>query len=166
MASIDVIKTASLLNVATDGYILTTSAAVSVDVSVAGSPGNLSPEGFIPGGIAKWVDRSSGISLGFPVFTLSSRAPTKTSRVTRVLAKYIVPTLETAVVGVPPTKAYEHVANIEFLLPERGSAAERLAFYSRTLSLMVRRIAASDLTPVDLTGTPLIDAVLLLDKPY
>lgn len=173
MAAIAQIKVSSVIDLTAALFLVTTnSATIGADVTVSGSPGPLDPEGFIPNGVAKWVDRGCGIAIGMPSFTLSSRAPTKTSRVTRVQTKYIQPTMEVTSpstgtgIQPAPTKAYECTWNSEFLIPERATLAERTAFYSRCISLMVRKIQANDSSPIDVTGTPVIDAVLLLDKPY
>lgn len=171
MGAIAQIKKCSRLDLVL-GYVNSTDPVIVSDVSVAGSPGPLDPEGFGSNGVAKWIDRACGIVIGMPYFTLFSRAPTKTSRITRVNSKYVHPVLEvtspSTSTGIQPspTKAYELTWNNEFLIPERATLAERTAFYSACLSLMVRRTQASDGIPTDTTGTPLIDAVLLLDKPY
>lgn len=178
MAAIAPIKLSSILLDATTlaagtaPSMLSLSATIGVDVSITGSPGNLDPEGFVPNGVAKWVDRSSGIQIGYPSLTVSSRAPTKTSRVTRIIAKYVSPTMEitspatSTGIQPAPTKAYDAICNVEFVLPERMTLAERTAFYSRCLSLFLARIQASDASPSDATGSPLPAMVLNLDKPY
>jgi len=162
MAAIAPIKKSSILGT----LIRSTSATVGIDVSAAGSPGNLDPEGFDTNGVATWVDRNGGSQIGYPKLTLLSRAPTKTSRVTRVSMKFVQPILE----QVPPatvfTKAYDLTANLEFLLPERSTLAERTAFLSVVTSLFMVTINASDDVPTDLTGSPLPNAILTLDKPY
>lgn len=82
-------------------------------------------------GVAKLVDRSSGISIGFPALTLSVRSPSKTSRNYRVTGKIVVPTLEATApstasgIQPAPTKAYDCLATIEIVLPERSTLAER-----------------------------------------
>lgn len=168
MAAIATIKLSSILG----GTVRTTSATAGVDVSTSGSPGNLDPEGFTPQGIAKWVDRSCGIQIGYPYLTLSSRPPTKTSRITRVQMKYVSPTLEqtspSTSTGIQPapTKAYDITFNGEFLIPERATLAERTAFLSRVVSLFFDTINASDDVPTDSTGSPIPNAVKLLDKPF
>lgn len=171
MSAIAAIKKASILDLVT-GFSRTTSATLAEDITVSGSPGDLSPIGFNPMGIATWVDRSSGIAIGFPTFTLSVRPPSKTSRLTRVMGKFVQPVLE-ATSGITgtgfqpaPTIAYNLVWNSEFLLPERSTLAERTAFFSVCLSLMLRKVNASDDGPSTSTGSPLIDAVLTYDRPY
>jgi hypothetical protein len=130
------------------------------------------PEGFQLPGVARWVDRSSGIAVGYPNITLSVRAPTKTSRVYKVMAKISLPTLEqtsaSTATGIQPmpTRAYDHSAILEFMLPERGALWERQALLDTCLSLMVATITASDGSPSDLTGSPLRAAIENFDPPY
>jgi hypothetical protein len=144
---------------------LTTSATVSVDKT-------LNPEGFILPGIAKWVDRSGGIAIGYPALTMSVRPPSKDSRLTRVQAKLVVPTLEqtsaSTATGIQPapTKAYDCTANLEFMLPERSTLAERTALFNLVCSLFATTITASDASPSDSTGSPLSAAVLNGEAVY
>lgn len=90
-----------------------------------------SPERIDPAGVAKFVDRVTGIAIGFPVLTLATRSPSKGSRNYRVTGKLVVPTLEvtspSTASGIQPapTKAYELIATFEFVLPERSTLAER-----------------------------------------
>lgn len=142
----------------------TTSATVGVDKTY-------DPEGFIAPGVARWVDRSGGVAVGFPSITLSVRPPNKASRVYRVVAKITSPTLETvgnAYNGITPgpTKAYENACIMEWLLPERSTSAERIAFFSYVRSLFATTIQASDAAPSDATGSPLLAAVTNFDAPY
>lgn len=143
----------------------TTSATVGVDRT-------FSPEGFSLPGVAKWVDRSGGIQIGFPTLTLSVRAPTKESRITRVQAKLVVPTLEvtspSTATGIQPapTKAYDCTANLEVMLPERSTLAERTVLFNNLLSLLCTTIQASDALPTDATGSPLIPAILNMEAVY
>lgn len=100
MPAIASIKTSSIL-ASTES---TSSATVSVDKT-------FDPEGFIAPGVARWVDRSAGVAVGFPYLSLSVRPPKKASRIYRVTAKLGLPTLETvgnAYNGITPgpTKAY------------------------------------------------------------
>jgi hypothetical protein len=132
----------------------TTSATVGVDKT-------FNPEGFISPGVARWVDRSGGIAIGYPSITMSIRPPTKTSRLYKVVAKVTLPTLEqtspSTASGIQPapTKAYDCSCVMEFMLPERSTLAERQALFSLVASQFARRINASDDTPTDLTGNPL-----------
>jgi len=146
-------------------YGTTNDAAVSVNAT-------FDPEGFDPKGIARWVNRAGGIPVGYPNLTLSVRRPTAGSRMYKVMVKLAVPTLEvtapTTVTGIQPapTKAYDCACVMEFMLPERSTLAERTALFNLVHSLFLGRIKASDLSPSDDTGAPLLAAVLNFDPPY
>lgn len=151
----------------------TLDAAVSIDISSAGSPGQLAPTGYIPGTpIARWEDRSCGITVGFPVFTMSVRKPTKDSNVTRVALKYVSPTLaqtspSTSTGYQPaPAKAYEITANVEFIIPQQCTRLERIKFLSRLVSLFAGEISASDGSPLTATVSPIKSAVVDGEVPF
>lgn len=82
-------------------------------------------------GVAKFADRATGIAIGFPALTFSLRSPNKTSRNYKLMAKVVVPTLEVTSPSTAsglqpaPTKAYDLIATIEFVLPERSTSVER-----------------------------------------
>jgi len=90
-----------------------------------------SPVNIDAGGVARWADRSSGIAIGFPVISQSLRNPTKGSRNYRMTAKVQLPVLEVTSPGTAtgiqpaPTKAYDLLATIELVLPERSTLAQR-----------------------------------------
>jgi hypothetical protein len=144
---------------------LTTSATVGVDST-------LNPEGINPQGVASWVDRSGGIAIGYPRLTMSVRPPTKASRVYKVTAKLVLPTLEqtspSTMTGIQPapTKAYDCMAVMEFFLPERSTLAERQKLFSEVASLFARTVNASDGSPTDATGSPLENAVTTFEPVY
>jgi len=81
--------------------------------------------------IATWKDKASGILLAQPVLTLSTRRANKTSKVTKVTARLVLPVLETlntsAASGVnpAPTLAYSLTMNCEMLFPDRSTLQER-----------------------------------------
>lgn len=82
-------------------------------------------------GVAKWADRSGGIALGYPVMTMSVRQPTKGSRSTKISLKVVTPILEvtspSTATGIQPapTKAFDLLATVEMVLPERSTLAQR-----------------------------------------
>jgi hypothetical protein len=82
-------------------------------------------------GVAKYADRAGGIALGYPVVTLSVRQPTSGSRTFKIQAKVVTPVLEvtspstSSGIQPAPTKAYDLIANVEFVLPERAALLER-----------------------------------------
>lgn len=145
--------------------VLTTSATVAADKT-------FSPEGFQLPGVARWVDRSGGIAIGYPAFSLSVRAPTKGSRMYKVMAKLVLPTLEqtspstSSGIQPAPTKAYDLTCVMEFMLPERSTLAERTAFFALVHSLFLRTINANDGTPSSTTGSPLENAVTAFEPVY
>jgi len=161
MPAIASVKTSSILS----PTLLSTSATVGVDKT-------FDPEGFNQGGVARWVDRSGGIAVGFPNFSLMLRRPTPGSRMYKVSLKMMLPTLEvtapTTVTGIQPapTKAYDVGCVCEFMLPERSTAAERTALLSHLHSLFATTINANDGSPTDATGSPLTAMVVNLDPPY
>jgi len=144
---------------------LTTSATVGVDTT-------LNPEGINPQGVARWVDRSGGIAIGYPALSMSVRPPTKASRIFKVMAKLVLPTLEqtsaSTMAGIQPapTKAYDCTAVMEFMLPERSTLAERQRLFSCAAALFTRLINASDGTPTDSSGSPLEVAVTTFENVY
>jgi hypothetical protein len=145
--------------------LVTTSGTVSSDST-------LSPEGINPQGVAKWVDRVGGIAIGYPSVTLSVRPPTKASRVWKVTAKYVLPTLEqtspSTATGIQPapTKAYDLTCVMEWMLPERSTLAERQRLFSLVKTLFIRNISASGGSPNNVTGSPLETAVTTYENVY
>ncbi|DAD50366.1 TPA_asm: coat protein [ssRNA phage Gerhypos.2_34] len=155
------VKVSSILS----ATALTTSATVGVDATY-------SPIGYVTPGVARWEDQSSGVSVGFPSFTMSVRPPTKGSRVYKVTAKLSLPTLEaisgTNVGGFTPAqqKAYECQAIVDFLLPERSTSAERAKLLNQLASMFFTTVNASDGSPTDATGSPLLSAVTSYSRPF
>jgi hypothetical protein len=82
-------------------------------------------------GVAKWADRSGGISIGFPQLTYSIKSPTKDSRSYKLTAKVTLPVLEqtspSTATGIQPAPmvAYSLIGNIELVLPERSTLGDR-----------------------------------------
>lgn len=169
MPAIAAIKTAGY-KVSTDTFALST-VGRTIDATT-GVSRTFDPDGFKQAGLARWVDRSSGISIGYPSIELSVRRPINGSKVYRVTLTISLPTLEqtsaSTASGIQPapTKAYEHFCKMEFLLPERGAAWERRAIYDLAHSMFLLTINASDDVPTDSTGNPLFAAVQNFDPPY
>jgi hypothetical protein len=82
-------------------------------------------------GVAKWADRSGGISVGFPTISYSLKSPNQASKSYKLVAKVSLPVLEqtspSTASGIQPapTVAYSLLANIELVLPERSTLADR-----------------------------------------
>lgn len=140
----------------------TTSDSIASDKTFA-------PEGWKPGNVASWVDRSGGIPIGYPRLTFGLRAPTKESRVYKISTKLFVPVLETVdpATGIfGPKLAYDLQMHCDCLIPERATSAERTAFLSLIKGLFSASIFASDGAPESVTGSPLRAGVLLLEDVY
>jgi hypothetical protein len=82
-------------------------------------------------GVAKWADRSTGISVGFPQLSYSLKNPNGTSKNYRLTAKVTLPVLEqtspSTSTGIQPapTVAYNLIANVDIVLPERSTLGDR-----------------------------------------
>lgn len=115
------------------------------------------PVGIDQASVAKWADRSGGIALGFPAVSFSLRAPSKASRNFRLTAKVVTPVLEvtspSTATGIQPapTLAYNLVANVDIILPERSTVAQRkdlLAYLQNYLASTVVESAVEDFEQV------------------
>ncbi len=96
----------------------------------------------IQDGVARWVDRSGGISLGFPVLSMSLRPPTKTSRTYKLMIKVTVPTLEvtspstSSGIQPAPTLAYNDLGTLEMVFHERSTKQQRKNLFAYMLGGM------------------------------
>lgn len=152
---------------------LTTLAAAApiwiTDSATVGTNLTMDPDGFKPGGIATWVDRSGGVALGYNRMSLFIRPPTKESRVSKISYKHFRPVLETIdpAVGVyGPVLAYEGQIHTDIIIPERMTLAERTAMFNAYVSSFLATINASDAVPTDATGSPIIAAIKTLEPVY
>jgi hypothetical protein len=116
-----------------------------------------SPQPDVMSNVARWVDRSGGIALGYPSATLSMRMPTKASRSYKVVAKLVTPVLEvtspstSSGIQPAPTLSYNLIANSEFVLPERSTLQQRkdlFAMFKDYLGDAVLTAAIHDFEPV------------------
>jgi len=171
MSAIASIKLASAVSLALIANRMSAVHATVGDAAI-GVNRTYDPEGFQLPGVARWVDRSGGIAIGYPAITMSVRPPTKTSRIYKVSAKVVLPTLEqtsaSTATGIQPapTKAYDLTGFMDFLIPERSALWERQALLDTMMSLFMTTITASDGSPSDSTGSPLRAAVENFDPPY
>jgi hypothetical protein len=130
------------------------------------------PEGQIAPGVQRYVDRSSGIAVGYPSYTISVRRPVKGSRNYRVTEKLTYPVLNVTSPSTGsgiqplPTVGYNLICNREWVLPEASTLAERKILLSLMQSLSVYGISASDSVPANPTGSVLHEAVHNLVGPY
>jgi hypothetical protein len=161
MAAIAPIQTSNIV----DPQFYSNSASIACDRTFA-------PEGFNPPGVARYVDRSTGVALLYPSFSLSIRPPTKASRLYKVTAKVSLPTPDitapTTSTGIQPapSKAYDCSCIIEFLLPERSALLERSNLFSTVTSLFASSIKAVDSDPIVVTGSPLKAMVETFESVY
>lgn len=138
------------------GIMTTSSATVASNKTLA-------PDGFTPGGVAHFVDRSGGVALGYDRLTYQMRPPTRDSRIFKQSAKLFQPILETIdpAVGIyGPKLAYENQAHLDILIHERATSAERIAFLSMLVSLVSQYIIASDSDPSSTVGSPIVAGTL------
>lgn len=147
-------------------YVLTNDANVGVTHTYE-------PVGYVREGVARWVDRSGGIQVGYPWVELSVRNPVNNgARMNRITLTFALPTLEqtsaSTASGIQPaaTKAYDHFFKGEWLFPERGLRWERVAMLRLLISLLHQQINASDGSPSAVTGSPMQSALLDFDRPY
>lgn len=151
-----------LLGTVNDSYIVTTSPTIASDKTFA-------PEGWKPGNVASWVDRSGGIPLGYPRLTYQLRTPTKESRVYRASSKLFLPVMETIdpSVGIfGPRLAYDLQMHLDCIIPERATSAERLVFLSLVRSLLAVELRANDASPTSTVGSPIVAAITSLEDVY
>lgn len=115
------------------------------------------------GGVATFVDRTCGIPLGFWNMDMSLRQPpaakigqSSSGRVHKATLRIFVPTLEQTSASTDtgiqpaPTKAFDHIANVQFFLPERGTTQNRkdlLALVRNTLANAAVETVVVDLEP-------------------
>jgi hypothetical protein len=95
----------------------------------------LTPQSIV-GNIATYMDTSTDVAVAFPKLTASLTRPSKNSKNSRVRLRYSLPTLETAVVGVPPKAAYENYVDITFTFNERSTSAERTIFKGDIMAIL------------------------------
>lgn len=138
---------------------LTNSATVATD-------GSFTPASSPAPGVTRWEDKRDAIASCYPSFQFSMRPPVRQSRQYRFNGKLVMPVAESdlgpASNGVTPgpMKAYELIANLDVQIPERSTPADRQKFLSYFVGLLVVSLKASDLSPTQLTGSPLVSAFL------
>lgn len=107
--------------------------------------------------VAKWQDKSGGISIGFPTVTFSLRDPSKANKTSKLTAKVVYPVLEvtspSTASGIQPapTKAYDLLATVEIVMPERATQADRkniAAFMKNLLGHSIITAATADLEQI------------------
>lgn len=83
------------------------------------------------GNEAKYVDRVTGITLGYPVVTFQTSQPGKQSTMSKVRFKIAMPVMEVVNAATyngitpAPTKAYDMTFDGTFFLPQRSTLQDR-----------------------------------------
>lgn len=108
-----------------------------------------SPAGKDANGVTKFEDRSGGVSAGYPTVSLSIRRAGKNSKMNRVTAKIVLPTLETLGTSsgsgyVPaPSKAFEDSVVVTFMSHERSVRATRKDLWAFLSALVAGGVFSS-----------------------
>jgi len=151
-----------LVSSVVDTIAKTSSATIGADVTFA-------PEDRRDG-IARYVNRASGVYLGYDSLSIAVRPPTKDGYITKVSCKLVQPILETIdpAVGIfGPRRAYQNEAHMDFLMHARSTAAEKALFLSYVKSLFFVGIIANDGDPYTAAaGSPLVPAILTGESVY
>lgn len=98
---------------------------------------------------ATYVDRVGGITVGFPTVIVNSMPPTKTSRLSKVRMKVVLPVLEVVNASTyngitpAPTKAYDLTFDAMFFLPERCTLAQRKDILAYAKNLLANALTTS-----------------------
>jgi len=99
-----------------------------------------------------YEDRVGGIAIGFPLLMFRVKSPTsgaqvsQSNRVYRVGMSLSVPTMEVTSpqtgtgIQPAPTVSYVHRANVEYLLPERGTLAQRKDLNAYTKNFLANAV--------------------------
>ncbi len=111
-----------------------------------------SPVGINADMVAMWDDRSPGYAIGYNNLSVSLRKPSNGggARNYKAQLKLVLPTLEvtspSTSTGIQPapTKAYDCMVNVEFVLPERSSVQNR----KDLLTLLKNALAHATVTSV------------------
>lgn len=105
--------------------------------------------GTLVGTEAKYIDRSTGITVGFPVITANVSLPSKQSKMTKVRLKVVAPVLEVvnsstySGITPAPTRAYDMTFDGTFFLPERSSLAQRKDILAYAKNLLANALVTS-----------------------
>lgn len=89
----------------------------------------------VSAGVAKYQDVSSGIAISFPTVTTSLRLPSKKAPSAKAVMRITVPVTHIMAPSVVPTKDFDMLANIDVIMPEKATPAQRadLAAYVSNL---------------------------------
>lgn len=107
----------------------------------------------IPGGTARWVEKSGGVGTSFSPLTLKVAPPAAGVRNYRVDSKLIVPVVSLTDTALGPAGTFLHqiVVNTSVTVSNASTAAERTDAYERFKAFVATtafKDAFEDLTPV------------------
>lgn len=158
-----------------NNILLSTDIGASVAYSLSATVANdktFEPDGQLALGVFRYADRSGGIPVMYPSFTISVKRPVNGNRTFRIAEKVTlpVPNITSPATGSGiqplPSVAYNLICNIEWVIPEAASEAEAEQLLSLVQSLHSKQVAASDASPIVDTGTPVFDAVVKKVGPF
>jgi hypothetical protein len=92
-------------------------------------------------GLALFHNRVGGVIAGYPTLSIGSRLPNNGNRNFKATIKTRLPVLETAATAASgftpgPTVAYSLTSNIDFVIPDRATAAERADLLAISANLL------------------------------
>jgi len=104
--------------------------------------------------LVSYHDKSSGVFAGYPSITLGHRMPTASNRNYKVTLRVRVPVLETAATAASgftpgPTVAYSLNCNVDFIVPDRSTAAERADLVAYVSNLLAHSVVSSSVEDMD-----------------
>lgn len=93
----------------------------------------------ITAGVAKWVDRTSGVPGGFAPITLQVRTPNAQTKNYRVVSKFVRPTVQTESTSCacPGEVIRQMIADVTIVLPSSSTLAERQEFLDQLQAFMM-----------------------------
>jgi hypothetical protein len=123
--------------------------ATAVDIVIA--DGQASPVNHtfkvtdVKNDLVTYHDKASGVVAGFPRLTLGRRMPTADNRNLKVTSRVYLPVLETAATAASgftpgPTLAYALSSNVDVVIPDRATLAERKDIYAYQKNLLAHAI--------------------------
>lgn len=104
--------------------------------------------------VVTYHDKSSGIIAGFPRVTIGRRLATPSNRNVKTTSRVYLPVLETAATAASgftpgPTLSYALSGNVDVVIPDRATAAERADLYAYLKNLVANAVFGSAVKDMD-----------------
>jgi hypothetical protein len=104
--------------------------------------------------LVTYHDKVSGVFAGYPSISLGHRMPTAQNGNYKVTLRVRIPVLETAATAASgftpgPTVAYSLNANIDFIVPDRSTAAERADLVAYVKNLLADSVVSDSVEDMD-----------------